>query len=185
MQVAMVERWSNLGGVCLNVGCIPSKALLHAAKVIEDAHEMSERGITFGAPSINLPALRGWQQSVVKRLTGGLRVLSKQRKVEIVQGRGGGSSVRMCWKSWAAAGRNASALTNASLPPAPSRSSCPACRRIRGSWIPTDALTLPEFSGGLLVVGGGIIGLEMATVYNALGTRVSCRRTDAAVDAGL
>lgn len=172
MQVAMVERWSNLGGVCLNVGCIPSKALLHAAKVIEDAHEMSERGITFGAPSINLPALRGWQQSVVKRLTGGLRVLSKQRKVEIVQGvgrfisphvlevMGSSGSERIRFDQCIiAAGSESVKLPG--LPPDP---------RIMDS---TDALTLPEFSGGLLVVGGGIIGLEMATVYNALGTRVS------------
>ncbi len=172
MQVIMVERWSNLGGVCLNVGCIPSKALLHAAKVIEDAHEMSERGITFGAPSINLPALRSWQQSVVKRLTGGLRVLSKQRKVEIVQGvgrfvspnileiMGSSGSERIRFDQCIiAAGSESIQLPG--LPQDP---------RIMDS---TDALTLPEFSGGLLVVGGGIIGLEMATVYNALGSRVS------------
>ncbi len=84
----MVERWSNLGGVCLNVGCIPSKALLHAAKVIEEAESMSEHGIAFGAPALDLEKLREWQGSIVKKLTGGLRLLSKQRKVDVVQGTG-------------------------------------------------------------------------------------------------
>ena len=88
MQVMLVERFPTLGGVCLNVGCIPSKALLHAAKVIEDAEEMGSRGIAFGAPEINLEKLRGWKESVVKKLTGGVRMLAKQRKVEVIQGVG-------------------------------------------------------------------------------------------------
>ena len=88
LQVTLVERWPMLGGVCLNVGCIPSKALLHAAKVIEDAEEMGARGIAFGAPEIDLEKLRAWKASVVKKLTGGLRMLAKQRKVEVVQGVG-------------------------------------------------------------------------------------------------
>src|SRR6202011_5109954 len=78
LQVTLVERWPSLGGVCLNVGCIPSKALLHAAKVIEDADAMSEHGISFGAPAIDLERLRAWKVSVVNKLTGGLRVLAKQ-----------------------------------------------------------------------------------------------------------
>jgi dihydrolipoamide dehydrogenase len=81
LKVTLIERWAQLGGVCLNVGCIPSKALLHAAKVIEDADEMAERGIAFGTPEIDLPRLRAWKASVVGKLTGGLRVLAKQRKV--------------------------------------------------------------------------------------------------------
>jgi dihydrolipoamide dehydrogenase len=88
LQVTLVERWASLGGVCLNVGCIPSKALLHAAKVIDDADAMSAHGISFGAPSIDLPQLRAWKTSVVTKLTGGLRVLAKQRKVEVVEGTG-------------------------------------------------------------------------------------------------
>ena len=88
MQVILVERFPTLGGVCLNVECIPSKALLHAAKVIEDAEEMGSRGIAFGAPEINLEKLRGWKESVVKKLTGGVRMLAKQRKVEVIQGVG-------------------------------------------------------------------------------------------------
>ncbi len=172
MQVTLVERWPMLGGVCLNVGCIPSKALLHAAKVIEDAEEMGVRGIAFGAPEINLEKLRDWKGSVVKRLTGGLRTLAKQRKVEVVQGVGrfvsanvlevmgnsGSERIRFD-KCIIAAGSEAIRLPG--LPDDP---------RIMDS---TDALELPEFSGGLLVIGGGIIGLEMACVYDALGSRVS------------
>jgi dihydrolipoamide dehydrogenase len=172
MQVMLVERWPMLGGVCLNVGCIPSKALLHAAKVIEDAEEMGGRGIVFGAPEINLEKLRAWKGSVVKKLTGGLRTLAKQRKVEVVQGvgrfvsanvievMGNSGSERIRFDQCIiAAGSEAVRLPG-----------LPADPRIIDS---TDALELPEFSGGLLVIGGGIIGLEMACVYDALGSRVS------------
>ena len=172
MQVILVERWPMLGGVCLNVGCIPSKALLHAAKVIEDAEEMGARGIAFGAPEIDLEKLRGWKLSVVKKLTGGLRTLAKQRKVEIVQGVGrfvsanvlevmsnSGSERIRFEQCIIAAGSEAIRLPG-----------LPADPRIMDS---TDALELPEFSGGLLVIGGGIIGLELACVYDALGSRVS------------
>ena len=172
MQVMLVERWPMLGGVCLNVGCIPSKALLHAAKVIEDAEEMGGRGIVFGAPEINLEKLRAWKGSVVKKLTGGLRTLAKQRKVEVVQGvgrfvsanvievMGNSGSERIRFDQCIiAAGSEAVRLPG-----------LPADPRIIDA---TDALELPEFSGGLLVIGGGIIGLEMACVYDALGSRVS------------
>jgi dihydrolipoamide dehydrogenase len=172
MQVMLVERFPTLGGVCLNVGCIPSKALLHAAKVIEDAEEMGSRGIAFGAPEIDLTKLRGWKESVVKRLTGGVRMLAKQRKVEVVQGvgrfvsanvlevMGNSGSERIRFEQCIiAAGSEAIRLPG--LPEDP---------RIMDS---TDALELPEYSGGLLVIGGGIIGLEMACVYDALGSRVS------------
>jgi dihydrolipoamide dehydrogenase len=172
MRVTLVERWPMLGGVCLNVGCIPSKALLHAAKVIEDAEEMSTRGIAFGAPEINLEKLRAWKVSVVNKLTGGLRTLAKQRKVEVVQGvgrfvspnvievMGNSGSERIRFEQCIiAAGSEAIRLPG--LPDDP---------RIMDS---TDALELPEFTGGLLVIGGGIIGLELACVYDALGSRVS------------
>ena len=172
LQVTLVERWSSLGGVCLNVGCIPSKALLHAAKVIEDAEAMSEHGIAFGAPALDLDRLREWKGSVVKKLTGGLTMLAKQRKVTVVQGTGrfvspnvievmsnsGSERIRFD-QCIIAVGSEAIKLPG--LPNDP---------RIMDS---TDALELPEFSGGLLVVGGGIIGLEMACVYDALGGRVS------------
>jgi dihydrolipoamide dehydrogenase len=172
LQVTLVERWSSLGGVCLNVGCIPSKALLHAARVIEEAEEMGRHGIAFGAPALDLSALRSWKQSVVGKLTGGLRVLAKQRKVEVVQGAGrfvspnvvevmgtsGSQRIRFD-QCIIAAGSEAIRLPG-----------LPADPRIMDS---TDALELPEFSGELLIVGGGIIGLEMACVYDALGSRVS------------
>ena len=172
MQVMLVERFPTLGGVCLNVGCIPSKALLHAAKVIEEAEEMGSRGIAFGAPELDLGKLRGWKDSVVKKLTGGVRMLAKQRKVEVIQGvgrlvsanvlevMGNSGSERIRFDQCIiAAGSEAIRLPG--LPEDP---------RIMDS---TDALELPEFSGGLLVIGGGIIGLEMACVYDALGGRVS------------
>jgi dihydrolipoamide dehydrogenase len=172
LQVILVERWASLGGVCLNVGCIPSKALLHAAKVIEDADAMSAHGISFGAPSIDLPQLRAWKSAVVKKLTGGLKVLARQRKVEVVQGTGrfvsphvievtgSGAATRIRFEQCIiAAGSKAMRLPG--LPDDP---------RIMDS---TDALELPEFAGRLLIIGGGIIGLEMACVYAALGSRVS------------
>ncbi len=172
MHVVLVERWPTLGGVCLNVGCIPSKALLHAAKVIEDAQEMGARGIAFGAPEIDLWKLRTWKESVVKKLTGGLRTLARQREVEIVQGvgrfvspnvievMGNSGSERIRFDQCIiAAGSEAIRLPG-----------LPGDSRIIDS---TDALELPDFSGGLLVIGGGIIGLEMACVYDALGSRVS------------
>ena len=172
MKVTLVERWASLGGVCLNVGCIPSKALLHAAKVIEDAESMGAHGIAFGAPAIDMEKLRNWKGSVVKKLTGGLRVLAKQRKVDIVQGVGrfvspnvievmGSSGSERIHFDYCiiAAGSEAAKLPG-----------LPTDQRIMDS---TDALELPEFAGGLLVIGGGIIGLEMACVYDALGSRVS------------
>jgi dihydrolipoamide dehydrogenase len=172
LKVTLVERWQDLGGVCLNVGCIPSKALLHAAKVIEDAAEMSERGIAFGAPKIDRARLRAWKQSVVAKLTGGLKVLAKQRKVEVVRGSGRFVSANLIEVTGErgperirfdqciiAAGSEPVRLPGIAQDP-----------RVLDS---TDALELPENSGTLLVVGGGIIGLEMACVYDALGSRVS------------
>ncbi|MBS0579044.1 MAG: dihydrolipoyl dehydrogenase [Proteobacteria bacterium] len=172
LKVTLVERDETLGGVCLNVGCIPSKALLHAAKVIEDAQEMSARGISFGVPQIELPKLRAWKNSVVGKLTGGLKVLARQRKVEVLRGSGrfigpnvlevtgaGGPERVRFEQCIIAAGSEAVRLPG--LPDDP---------RIIDS---TGALELPEVKGGLLVIGGGIIGLEMACVFDALGARVS------------
>ncbi len=172
LKVTLVERWPTLGGVCLNVGCIPSKALLHAAKVIEDAGEMAAHGIVFGAPRIDRAKLRGWKGSVVGKLTGGLGALARQRKVEVVQGTGrliGPNLLEVAGEKGTerihfeqciiAAGSEAVRLP--ALPQDP---------RIIDS---SGALELPEFPGGMLVIGGGIIGLEMACVYAALGTRVS------------
>ena len=172
LKVTLVERYAELGGVCLNVGCIPSTALLHAAKVIEDAEEMSARGIAFGAAHIDRAKLRAWKASVVTKLTGGLKVLAQRRKVEVVRGVGrfvGPNVLEVKGTSGAerirfeqciiAAGSEAMRLPG--LPQDP---------RIIDS---TSALEVPAFSGPILVVGGGIIGLEMACVFDALGNRVS------------
>ena len=172
LKVTLVERHSALGGVCLNVGCIPSKALLHAAKVIEEAEEMATRGIAFGEPKIDRARLRDWKASVVAKLTGGLTVLAKQRKVEVVRGvgrfvganvlevKGAGGVERIRFEQCIiAAGSEAMRLPG--LPQDP---------RIIDS---ADALEVPQFAGPMLIVGCGIIGLEMACVFDALGTRVS------------
>ena len=171
MRVALVERWPQLGGVCLNVGCIPSKALLHAAKVIEDADAMSGAGLNFGKPQIDATKLREWKNKIVGKLTGGLATLAKQRKVEVIRGTGkfvspheievagNGASRRVSFAHCIiAAGSESSRLPN--LPDDP---------RIIDS---TGALEL-DLPQRMLVVGGGIIGLEMATVYDALGVKVS------------
>ncbi len=172
LQVTLVERWASLGGVCLNVGCIPSKALLHAAKVIEDAEAMSENGIAFGAPALDLERLREWKGSVVNKLTSGLRVLAKQRKVDVVQGTGRFVSpnvLEVMGNSGSERIRFDQCIIAAGSEPI-RLPGLPNDPRIMDS---TDALELPEFSGGMLVIGGGIIGLEMACVYDALGSRVS------------
>ena len=172
LKVTLIERWAMLGGVCLNVGCIPSKALLHAAKVIEEADEMAEFGIAFGEPKIDRERLRAWKNRVVGRLTNGLTALAKQRKVDVLRGeakfigphslelRGADGIRRVDFKQCIiAAGSESVRLPG--LPDDP---------RVIDS---TGALELPGDCRRLLVVGGGIIGLEMACVYDALGTRVS------------
>ncbi|MDQ1303104.1 MAG: dihydrolipoamide dehydrogenase [Pseudomonadota bacterium] len=172
MQVTLVERWATLGGVCLNVGCIPSKALLHAAKVIEDVEGMADCGLRFGEPQIDVDALRGWKDRTVAKLTGGLATLAQKRKVNIVRGTGSFLSphhlevvdgeqrkviaFRQCV---IAAGSESVRLPG--FPDDP---------RIIDS---TGALELRSVPKSMLVVGGGIIGLEMATVYSALGTQIS------------
>jgi len=168
LSVILVERDENLGGVCLNVGCIPSKALLHAAKVIDDAAHMSAFGVDFGKPDIDLKKLRDWKNSVVKKLTGGLKMLAKRRKVDIVSGTAEfispkqlkvGNTIIEFEQAIIAVGSEPVKLPF--LPEDP---------RIMDS---TGALELPDNKGSLLVLGGGIIGLEMATVYQALGVEIT------------
>jgi dihydrolipoamide dehydrogenase len=172
LNVTLIERWPMLGGVCLNVGCIPSKALLHAAKVIEDAADMSANGIVFGAPQIDRDLLRGWKNKVVTRLTNGLKLLAKQRKVTVIQGdakfvgpysfevKTEGGTRRVDFKQCVIAAGSESALLPG-LPDDP---------RVIDS---SGALELPADCKRLLVIGGGIIGLEMACVYDALGVKVT------------
>ncbi len=172
--MVLVERYPVLGGVCLNVGCIPSKALLHAAKVIEEAASMSMHGLAFSRPKIDLDKLRVWKEGVVRKLVGGLAALAKQRKVTVVQGRGtfvsphelkvvddaGSATVVSFDSAIIAAGSEAIAL-----PGVPSDD-----KRIIDS---TVALEITDVPKRLLIVGAGIIGLEMATVYHALGSAVT------------
>ncbi|HWL61882.1 MAG TPA: dihydrolipoyl dehydrogenase [Steroidobacteraceae bacterium] len=173
MQVVLVERWESLGGVCLNVGCIPSKALLHAAKVIDEAHVMGAHGISFGKPQVDLDKLRGWKQSVVKRLTGGLVMLAKQRKVEVVRGTARFVGSRVL-EVTAADGTKTLLGFEQCIIAAGSEAVklpfIPADPRVIDS---TGALELQGIPQRLLVIGGGIIGLEMACVYDALGAKVS------------
>ncbi len=172
LHVALIERSPTLGGVCLNVGCIPSKALLHAARVIEEAHSMSEHGLGFGSPSIDRNKLRAWKGQVVTRLTNGLNVLAKQRKVEVLQGLGQFVDANHIEVAQGAKRRVvdfkyciiASGSESARLP------GLPDDPRIMDS---TAALELPEKVKRLLVIGGGIIGLELACVYDALGAKVT------------
>lgn len=173
MDVILVERYPALGGVCLNVGCIPSKALLHAARVIDEAAHFAELGIEFGAPKIDLDKLRGFKNKVVGKLTGGLAGMAKQRKVRVVQGSGSFSSphtVRVETAEGAQTIRFEQAIIAAGsqavkLPGLPWGDP-----RLMDS---TDALDLADVPKKLLVIGGGIIGLEMACVYDALGSEVT------------
>src|SRR5271155_1112624 len=171
-KVVLVERHKTLGGVCLNVGCIPSKALLHVAKVIDEAADFGAHGVKFGAPSIDLGGVRSWKESVVKRLTTGLTGLARQRKVVVVRGEGKFASPQTLAVETAEGTkivRFANAIIAAgSEPIAPGF--IPKDPRI---WDSTGALELFNIPKRLLVLGGGIIGLEMATVYDALGSKIS------------
>jgi dihydrolipoamide dehydrogenase len=172
-RVVLVERSTTLGGVCLNVGCIPSKALLHVAKVITEAEETKHAGVSFGKPKIDLAALRQWKDDVVARLTKGLSGLAKQRKVEVVTGAGRFASPHMLQVDTAQGPRTisfdhciiAAGSETARIPGFPYDDP-----RLIDS---TGALELRDIPKRMLVIGGGIIGLEMATVYDALGSRVT------------
>ena len=172
-KVVLIERYASLGGVCLNVGCIPSKALLHAAKVITEAEEMSHFGIKLGVPEINLDVLRGWKEGVIKKLTGGLSGLAKARKVQVVQGKGAFTSSNSLSVE-TAEGAKTIAFKNAIIAAGSSVVKIPGFPyddpRLVDS---TGALELRQIPKRMLVIGGGIIGLEMACVYDALGSKVS------------
>ncbi|MDP9138642.1 MAG: dihydrolipoyl dehydrogenase, partial [Pseudomonadota bacterium] len=172
-NVVLVERWPTLGGVCLNVGCIPSKALLHAAKVIDDSHEMGAHGISFSAPGIDTAKLRGWKDGIVKRLTGGLSGLAKQRKVTVVQGVGRFVSASQVEVDNAGA-KSLVSFDQAIIATGSEPVTLPFIPHDDARVIDsTGALELADMPERLLVIGGGIIGLEMATVYHALGVRVT------------
>ena len=173
-NVVLVDRWPALGGVCLNVGCIPSKALLHAAKVIAETKEMSEHGIAFGAPAIDTEKLRAWKDGVVGRLTGGLAGLARQRKVTSIRGYGRFSSPHQLRVDLDEGGVTTvdfeQAIIAAGSEPLTLPFIPPSDPRVIDS---TGALELGGVPQRLLILGGGIIGLEMATVYHELGARVT------------
>src|SRR6202007_2041259 len=174
MSVTLIDPELNPGGVCLYRGCIPSKALLHVAKLLEEAHQAKDWGIEFGAPKIDLGRLRSFKENVVQKLTGGLGVLSKQRKVRYLQGRAAfeNSTTLRVTKS----DGSEESLTFDRIGSAPGARPAigPALKldtpRMMDS---TGALNLEDTPGSLLVVGGGYIGLELGSVYAALGTRVT------------
>lgn len=172
-QVVLIERYPALGGVCLNVGCIPSKALLHVAKVITDAKEIEQQGIVFGKSKVDLDKLRAWKESVIGKLTKGLAALAKQRKVQIIQGTGKFVSPHMLEVS-TEAGIKTVSFDHCIIAAGSSAARIPGFAdddpRMMDS---TDALQLIDIPKRMLVIGGGIIGLEMATVYDALGSQIS------------
>ena len=173
-SVVLVERWPTLGGVCLNVGCIPSKALLHAAKVIAETKEIADAGLDFSAPAIDVAKLRGWKDNVTKKLTTGLNGLARRRKVTVLRGVGRFHSpdeveIQADDGSTKVVGFR-QAIISVGLEPATLPFIPHDDPRIIDS---TGALNLSDVPDRLLVIGGGIIGLEMATVYDELGCRVT------------
>ncbi|MFT5164400.1 MAG: dihydrolipoamide dehydrogenase [Alteromonadaceae bacterium] len=172
LDVVMIESRATLGGVCLNVGCIPSKALLHVAKVIDDAAAMASHGVTFGKPQIDLDKIRSWKENVVSQLTGGLTGMAKGRKVTTVNGYGkftGSNTIAVQGADGVTTITFDQAIIAAGSEPV-SLPFIPEDPRIFDS---TGALELADVPAEMLVLGGGIIGIEMGTVYSALGSNVS------------
>ncbi|MBT0384588.1 dihydrolipoyl dehydrogenase [Morganella morganii] len=172
LETVLIERYSTLGGVCLNVGCIPSKALLHVAKVIEEAKALASHGIVFGEPQTDIDKVRLWKEKVISQLTGGLAGMAKGRKVTVVNGLGQFTSANTIEVD-GEKGKTTITFDNAII--------AAGSRPIQLPFIPhedprvwdsTDALQLKTVPGRLLVMGGGIIGLEMGTVYHALGSQI-------------
>ena len=171
IDTILVDARATLGGVCLNVGCIPSKALLHVAKVIKEAQHLSSHGVSFGEPEIDLDKVRGWKDSVVSQLTKGLSGMSKMRKVEHVQGFGkftGSNTLEVTGDKGTTTITFDNAIIAAGSEPV-SLPFIPQDDRVIDS---TGALEMKDIPGKMLVLGGGIIGLEMGTVYQALGSKI-------------
>src|SRR5437868_8397553 len=175
MKVTLIDPEVNPGGVCLYRGCIPSKALLHIAKRIEESHQAKNWGIEFGNPRIDLARLRGWKESVVKKLTGGLGQLSKQHSIQYIQGRAGFENSTTLKISKSSGGEEKLSFDRILIATGSRPATIPSLRldspRMMDS---TSALDLPEIPKTLLVIGGGYIGLELGSVYATLGTRVTC-----------
>jgi dihydrolipoamide dehydrogenase len=172
-KVVLIERYTELGGVCLNVGCIPSKALLHAARVVSEAEEMSQFGLKFDKPKVDLPALRAWKDNVVAKGTKGLTGLARQRKVQVLTGVARFTSAHLV-EVQTADGKKTVSFDYAIIAAGSQSARIPGFPydddRLLDS---TSALQLKDIPKRLLVIGGGIIGLEMATVYDALGSKIT------------
>ncbi|KXO11192.1 Dihydrolipoamide dehydrogenase of pyruvate dehydrogenase complex [Moritella sp. JT01] len=173
LETVIIERYNTLGGVCLNVGCIPSKALLHVAKVIEEAKSLADHGIVFGEPQTDITKIRAWKEKVVGQLTGGLGGMAKMRKVKVVEGLAQFTGANTIEATDSDGNVTTVTFDNAII--------AAGSRPVKLPFIPhedprvwdsTDALELKEVPGKLLVLGGGIIGLEMGTVYSALGSDI-------------
>lgn len=174
LKVVLIERYSTLGGVCLNVGCIPSKALLHTAKVITEAEETEQHGLSFGKPSIDLDKLRHWKSNdVVGKLTGGLAQMAKARGVTVLQGVGSFTSPNQLAVTAQDGKVTTVGFDNAIIAAGSQATKFPGAPEDERIMDSTGALSLADIPKRLLVIGGGIIGLEMGTVYDALGTKVS------------
>jgi dihydrolipoamide dehydrogenase len=172
-KVVLIERYPTLGGVCLNVGCIPSKALLHAAKVITEAEEVETHGIVFGKPKIDIHQLRTWKESVISKLTKGLKALAKQRKVEVIHGTGKFLTPQLIQVETSEGPKTVS-FDNCIIAAGSSVARIPGFPYDDPRLIDSSgALELQDVPQRMLIIGGGIIGLEMATVYAALGSRIS------------
>jgi dihydrolipoamide dehydrogenase len=172
-QVVLIERFPVLGGVCLNVGCIPSKALLHAAQIIHEADEFADHGVSFGKPNIDINKIKSWKESITKSLNDGLAGLVKQRKVTLIQGTGkftSANTVTVETNEGIKTVHFDQAIIAAGSRPTKIHAFPHEDPRL---WDSTDALQLTEIPKKLLIVGGGIIGLEMATVYHAMGSEIS------------
>ena len=172
-QVVLVEREPVLGGVCLNVGCIPSKALLHTALIIHEAQDMADHGVSFTQPVLDLDKVRSWKESVTKTLNDGLSGLAKQRKVTVVHGNGQFASANSLLVQ-SEAGNTVINFQQAIIATGSQPTKIPVFPNDDSRlWDSTDALALTQIPKKLLIVGGGIIGLEMATVYHAFGSEIS------------
>lgn len=171
-KVVLIERHEAIGGVCLNVGCIPSKALLHAAKVIDEAEHMSAHGVSFTKPKVDNTKLRDWKSSVVSKLTGGLTMLAKQRKVQIVTGTGAFTSANQMEVT---NGKTKTQISfeNAIIASGSQAVKLPFIPEDKRIFSSTGALEINKTDGKLLVLGGGIIGMEMSGVYHTLGAKVT------------
>ena len=171
-KVVLVERYERIGGVCLNVGCIPSKALLHVAKVLDDSKEIAAHGVEFAKPKIKKEKIVEWKNSVVNKLTGGLKMLAKQRKVEIITGIGQFSGPNQL-EVKTEKGTQTIEFNEAIIAAGSEAIKLPFIPEDKRIFTSTGALELADIKGDLCVLGGGIIGLEMATVYAAMGVKVT------------